>query len=211
MKRPLLALAILGLSTGTALAAPGDPRVVAGILEWPATVSNEPFVVIRGEGGRFYYADIGAAQRRSSAPLTSGSRVALLGVEGARPWELAGIAVGAGDAASLGLTTAGTSPSSPSASVPGAAIAPGPPPEPMWELDGTVQSVAGSTVTLRTRDGRTPAVDLSQLSERTRTALRPGDRVSLFGVQRKDHRLVANGYIQSGPDSPSASPRGLTR
>jgi hypothetical protein len=208
MKRALLALVILGLCTGTALAAPGDPRVIQGTLEWPSTVSTEPFVVVKGDDGRFYYADIGAAQRRTSAALTSGSRVALLGVEGARPYELAGIAIGAGDAASLGLTTAGSSGASPSASIPsaapGPAPTPGPPAELMWRLDGTVQSVAGSTVTLRTSDGRTPEVDVSRLSDKTLKALRPGDRVSLFGVPRKDRQLVANGYIQS---EPAASPR----
>ena len=59
MKRVLLvtilALAILGLSTGTTLAAPGEPRVVQGTLEWPAAVvSTQPFVVIRGDDGRMY-------------------------------------------------------------------------------------------------------------------------------------------------------------
>jgi hypothetical protein len=49
-------------------------------------------------------------------------------------------------------------------------------------------------------------VDVSQLSDQTLAALRPGDRVSLFGVPRKDNRLVANGYIQSEGASPSASP-----
>ncbi|TMQ15502.1 MAG: hypothetical protein E6K82_25235 [Candidatus Rokuibacteriota bacterium] len=206
MKRSLLALAILGLSTGSALAAPGDPRVVEGTLEWPATVSSEPFIVIRGTDGRSYYADIASAQRRTADTMTSGSRVAVLGVEGGRPYELAGIAIGTGDASSLGLTT--SSVSSPSASIPSAANAPGPPAEPMWRLDGTVQSVAGTTVTLRTADGRTHTVDVSQLSNKTLRALRAGERVSLFGVPRKDRRLVANGYIQSEQAAaPAASPR----
>jgi hypothetical protein len=206
MKRALLALAVLGLSSGSALAAPGDPRVVEGTLEWPATVSNEPFVVIRGSDGRSYYADISAAQRRTTDTMASGARVAVLGIEGGRPHEISGIAIGTGDASSLGLTTSSVS-GAPSASIPSTAIAPAPPAEPLWRLDGTVQSITGSTVTLRTDNGRTPAVDLSQLSDKTLRALRPGDRVSLFGVPRKDNRLVANGYIQSEPVSPAASPR----
>jgi hypothetical protein len=80
----------------------------------------------------------------------------------------------------------------------------------MWRLDGTVQSVAGTNVTLRKSDARTVTVDLSQLNAETLRALRPGDRVALFGVPRKDRRLVANGYIQSEGAEPSASP-GLTR
>jgi hypothetical protein len=187
--------------------------VLLGTLVWPATVTNEPFVVLRGEDGRLYYADISVAQRRTPDPMTSGSRVATVGVEGARPYEVAVIAIGAGDATSLGFGPSGTTasvPSAPSASIPSTAVTPGPPPEPMWRLDGTVQSVAGTAVTLRKADGKTVTLDASQLNETTLHSLRPGDRVSFFGVPRKDRRLIANGYIQSEAPSPSASP-GSTR
>jgi len=187
MKRFLVALAVLGVSATAAVAAPGDPRVLQGTLEWPATVANEPFVVLRGEDGRLYYADISAAQRRTADPMTSGSRIAVLGVEGGRPYELAAIAVGSGDAASLGLTPAGTTTAStpaPSASVPSTAITSGPPPEPMWRLDGTVQSVAGTTVTLRTTDNRTVSVAGRIARRRPGLALRRAAQGSPPGGQR---------------------------
>jgi hypothetical protein len=206
MKRSVIALAVLALLAGTAHAAPGDPRVVQGILEWPPNLAAEPFVVIRGEDGRLYYADIGAAQRRAPGAVTAGARVAVLGVEGSQPHELAALAFGPGDATSLGLTTP-TAPSAPSASIP--STAPPPPiaaPEPMWRLDGAVQSVSPPTLALRTGDGTTHTVDVSQLSPVTLGALRPGDRVTLFGVPRGDERLVANGYIQAEPATPAASP-----
>lgn len=203
MKRSLVALAILGLSAGAAAAAPGEPRVLQGTLEWPATVANEPFVVLRGEDGRLYYADISGAQRRTPDPMRSGSRIAVVGLEGARPHEIAAIAVGAGDAASLGLTPPSATAS---ASIPSTAVTPGPPPEDMWRLDGTVQAVSGKSVTLRRADGKTVSVDASQLDDTTLHALRSGDRVSFFGVPRKDRRLIANGYIQSERTEPSASP-----
>lgn len=208
MKRLLFALTILGLSTGAAVAAPGDPRVLQGTLEWPTTISNEPFVVMRGEDGRLYYADISAAQRRTADSMTSGSRMAVLGVEGSRPYEISALVIGAGDAASLGVTPSGSTTVSappPPPAAPASAIA-SPPSEPMWRVDGTVQSITDSRVTLRRSDADTVTVDVSQLSDRTLAALRPGDRVSLFGVPRKDNRLVANGYIQSEASSPSASP-----
>jgi hypothetical protein len=94
----------------------------------------------------------------------------------------------------------------PSASIPSSAPPIGASSEPMWSLDGNVQSVAGTTVTLRTDDGRTHTVDASQLSAVTIRALRPGDRVTLFGVPRGDDKLVANGYVQSEPPTPAASP-----
>ncbi|HEU4368914.1 MAG TPA: hypothetical protein VFV05_11895 [Methylomirabilota bacterium] len=196
MKRSLIALAILALSAGTAVAAPGDPRVVQGTLEWPASLAAEPFIAMRGEDGRVYYVDVSAAQRRVPGALTAGSRVAVLGVEGTRPHEMAALVLGAGDAASLGLTA------------PNAAPAPGGAAEPVWRLDGTVQSVSGSTITLRTADGKTHNVEASQLSDATLRALHSGDRVSLFGVPQPDRRLVANGYIQvADPPPPAASPR----
>src|SRR5262249_27714921 len=194
-------------SASAAAAAPGEPRVLQGTLEWPATVGNEPFVVLRGEDGRLYYADISGAQRRTPDPMRSGSRIAAVGVEGAGAHEVAAIAVGAGDAGSLGVMPPGSMASLPPGSMPSTAVAPGPPADSLWRLDGTVQSVSGTTVTVRKADGGTHAVDASSLNERTLRALRPGDRVSFFGVPRTDRRLVANGYIQSEAPSPSASPR----
>jgi hypothetical protein len=204
----LAALAVLGLSAPAAVALPGDPRVVQGTLEWPSSLGTEPFVVIRGDDGRLYYADIASGQKRTTGSLGSGSRVAVLGVEGNRSHEIAAIAYGAGDAASLGLAL-------PSAPPPSASPAAGPsivassPPEPMWRLDGTVQRIADHTVAVRTQDGQTHSVDMSRLSETTIRALKPGDRISLFGVPQRDRRLVANGFIQSEPSPPSASPRSL--
>ena len=191
MKRSLIVMALVVLSAGVALAAPGDPRIVQGTLEWPAAVITEPFVVIRSNEGRMYYADLATAQRRTPGTLTAGSRVSLLGIEGSRPYELTAMLIGTGDAASLGLAPSFT------------AV----PAEPIWRVDGTVQSVAGKSVTVRTADGGTSTVDVSQLSDSTVSALRPGERVSLFGEPRPDRRLMANGYIQSESVPPAASPR----
>jgi hypothetical protein len=206
MKRFLFAVALVGLSAGAALAAPGDPRVVQGTLEWPGNVTAEPFVVVRAGDGALYYADLASAQRRTPGPLTAGSRVTVVGVEGNRPYEIAAMVIGLGTAASLGLDPTLASPRS------GSALAAAPPPaavpsEPMWRMDGTVQSVAGRAVTLRTADGQTASIDVSPLTDSTVASLRPGEQVSLFGVPRADQRLIANGYIQREPAAPAASPR----
>jgi hypothetical protein len=126
----------------------------------------------------------------------------VLGIEGGRPYEIAGIAIGAGDAAALGLVP-GSGGSDPSASASSASAAPA---EDMWRVDGTVEAVNGSTVALRGPDGRTRSVDLSQLSESTWRSLRPGERISVFGAPRDDRRLIANGFIQA-EGVPAASPR----
>src|SRR5262245_30516217 len=103
MKRGIVALVVtFGLASSTH-AAPGDPRLVQGILEWPAKLTVEPFVVIRADDGRWYYAEVKSVKRLESAALTSGTRVAVLGTEAARPHELTAIALGPGDAAALAL------------------------------------------------------------------------------------------------------------
>jgi hypothetical protein len=198
----ILVVAILALSSGVAQAAPGEPRVVQGTLEWPAAVSAQPFVVIRGDDGRMFYADIASAQRRTPGQLAAGTRVAVLGIEGSRPYEIAAIAIGAGDASSLGLVPGGAP--EPSASVAGGSA---PPAEDMWRVEGVVETVNGATVGLRGTDGRTRSVDLSNLSEGTWRALRPGERITVFGPPRDDRRLIANGFIQAEGLAPAASPR----
>src|SRR3989475_6615574 len=102
---PSLTFALASL----AHAAPGDPRLVQGVLEWPTTLTAEPFVVIRTEDGRWYYADIKSARRLEPAALTVGARVAGLGTEAARPHEITALAFGSGDAAALALAGGGTS------------------------------------------------------------------------------------------------------
>ena len=82
-------------------AAPGDPRLVNGVLEWPAAVTNEPFVVVRGDDGVLYYVGIAAARRE--AGVTAGSRISVLGLEGRSPHELTAVGVGSGATAEAAL------------------------------------------------------------------------------------------------------------
>src|SRR5947208_9387727 len=103
MKRGIVALMVVFGFASPAQAAPGDPRLVQEVLEWPAKLTVEPFVVIRTDDGRWYYAEVKAAKRFESGPLSAGGRVTVLGTEAARPHEINAIAFGSGDAAALAL------------------------------------------------------------------------------------------------------------
>src|SRR3989475_8974982 len=73
-RRWFVVLSLTFALASLAHAAPGDPRLVQGVLEWPTKLTAEPFVVIRTEDGRWYYADIKSARRLEPAALTVGAR-----------------------------------------------------------------------------------------------------------------------------------------
>jgi len=228
MKLALTAVAVL-LLAGPALAAPGDPRTVRGTLEWPASLSAEPFVVVRGDDGRLYYADVSSAQRMNAGAISG--RISLVGVEGNQPHEVHAVVIGAGDSAQTFVTPTVPTPAEAAAgapsSLPRQAVAPPPPtavpstqppasqptpviPRPavgedLWQVQGKVVSVTPREFVVQTKPGDTVRVDVTKLSPWTRDAVRPGDQVKLFGVPQKDRRLVANGFIQEVPTTPSAA------
>src|SRR5215471_14220119 len=111
MKFSAVALTLSVILAGPALAAPGDPRLIQGALEWPpALTSAEPFIVVRGDDGRVYYADVMAARRFVQGALSAGGHVALLGLESTKPHEIIAVALGSGDAAALSFALAQATP-----------------------------------------------------------------------------------------------------
>lgn len=205
--RVLAGLALVLLVSPGASAAPGDPRVIVGVVEWPASLGAEPFAVLRGDDGRLYYADVGTAHRHGAAEVHAGDRVAVAGVEGLRPHELLATLIAADDAPPRTMlpTLPPDTASAPSAS-PLTSQAPARPAD-LWRLHGAVTSLAGGSVTLRAEDGRRYRVDVSPLTRATRAALRVGDVITLYGEPTQDLRLVATGFLQIEPPAPAASPR----
>jgi hypothetical protein len=206
--RRSLALGLL-LIPHVSLAAPGDPRVVLGVLQWPSTLGREPFVVVRGDDGVDYVADVSSAQRRGERPLTAGSRVSVMGVEGRRSYEVTAILIGMGEAAIAGPTPPAEVTNPPSASPatgsPGIApsggqagpapTAPATPRERWQRVEGTVGSLAGTELVVRTPAGSPMAVDVSRIPARVRRSLAPGDAVTVFVVSRESG-LIATGLVQ---------------
>jgi hypothetical protein len=219
MKAVLVTAAAL-LIAAPAMAAPGDPRAVRGSLEWPASLSAEPFIVVRGDDGRVYYADVSTASRLSTDAIAG--PISLVGIEGNQPHEIAAVVVGAGDTA-LTFATPPLPPPAEIAPAPSSlprqttpmppAVVPPPPPAPqvaavapepsgdedLWRIQGRVTAVTPREFVIETSPGETVRVDVTKLSSWTRDSVRAGDQVKLFGIAQKDHRLVANGFIQEVP------------
>jgi len=206
MKFSAIALAFTVVLAGPAVAAPGDPRLIQGVLEWPSALAGgEPFLVMRGDDGRVYYADVMAAQRHMQATVSAGSHIALLGLESTKPHEIVAVALGSGDAAALSLALAqGTptipTPPPPPASTTSAAVVPPAPPAPpaavaparpeekppargdvgQWvRFRGSVQGIAGQNLYVKRDDGRVVMVDVSKLDPGTATRYRLGTPVTV--------------------------------
>jgi len=196
MRSLVLTLASLVALTEVAFAAPGDPRLLKGNLEWPATLSTEPIAVVRGDDGVLYYVEASSAERLG-APITG--RVSVVGVEGMKPQELSAVIIGSGDSAVRSVETpsiAGEIAASPRTDSS----------DDLWRVQGKVRAVTVSDIIVETSYGEAVRVDASKLSSWTRQTLRPGDEVKLYGVPQADRQLVANGFIQLMPSVPSASP-----
>lgn len=203
----MLLASMLALVASPAAANPGDPRVLRGVLAWAPGANGPPVVVVRGNDGRDYVADLSAAQRRGE-PVGIGDRISLVGVEGGRPWEMAAIVIGSGDSALAALSTSPASPSaSPAMTTPAPTEHPAATVRPWRRIHGRVESVADKTLRLRDVDGRSVTVDASQLIGNVETVLRPGDQATVFVVSGDDQRLVAIGFVQTEGSEASALPR----
>jgi hypothetical protein len=227
MKAAFAAATVL-LLAAPAFAAPGDPRTLRGNLEWPVTLSAEPFAVIRGDDGRVYYADVSGARRMNAGAIAG--RISLVGVEGNQAHEIAAVVVGSGDSAlafaapavpapadtpmapsSLPQQVATPAPppaavpSAPPAAPPTANTPPTDEPDDLWQVQGKVAAVTTREFLIETRPGENVLIDVSRLSSWTRETVRPGDQVKLFGVPQKDRRLMANGFIQEVTPGRAAS------
>src|SRR5437879_7145530 len=119
----LVTVALVLVAHVVAVAGPGDPRLVNGVLEWPRTVTNEPFLVVRGDDGVLYYVGIAAARR--DGPLAAGARVAVLGLEGRAANEITALGVGAGETTETALAHLQGARPAPAASAPVVVTPPG--------------------------------------------------------------------------------------
>ena len=74
---------------------------------------------------------------------------------------------------------------------------PGPVDEKSWQkIHGTVNSVSGTTLSLKADDGRAINVDMKEVGEAIRQSLSAGDKVTVNGFYRGDQNTVAARFVQ---------------
>jgi len=189
-QRLTLAAPIIGLLFASPTsAAMSSYRLVSGTLLSPKELLNQPQAEIRGDDGVNYVATL---ERRSGAALTdqgprpkAGDRVSVLGIEGARKGQLLDARIETISADAAGQAAPAAAPPTGTLTSDLARIA----------VIGSVQSVAASTVTVRTPDGRTVTVDVSQLDKGIRRDLRAGDAITLYVPDGVQGTPVAQGVI----------------
>src|SRR5205085_1144995 len=223
----LLSVVVLFATAVRAIAGPGDPRLVTGILEGPPAVSNEPFIVVRGDDGVLYYVAVGAA--RHDASLTAGGRVAVLGLEGRSAHEINALGIGAGESVEAALGNLQGARPSPTVAAPPPPVASTPPPSPVRSAAvsppparrSTVEVTTPAAVPASSTDerrwteisgvveslvGRTlilrsdegrVAVDLSSLSQNLDRTITPGAHVRVYGTP-VEIRFKAMGFFDPG-------------
>jgi hypothetical protein len=137
-------LLVLGAPLGAA-AGPGDPRLIHGVLEWPAVMTNEPFVIVRGDDGVLYYVTVAAARRAGA--VTAGARVSVLGIEGRGAHEITALGLGSGPSAEAALTDLQSTPAKVAPAPPAPAVSGPPAPAQAPSAPTTVSPVAPATPT----------------------------------------------------------------
>ena len=191
-QRLTLAALIIGLLFASPTsAAMSSYRLVSGTLVSPKELLNQPQAEIRGDDGVNYVATL---ERRSGAALTdqgprpkAGDRVSVLGIEGARKGQLLDARI-----ETISADAAGQASPAPAADLPTGTLTSD---LARIAVIGSVQSVAASTVTVRTPDGRTVTVDVSQLDKGIRRDLRAGDAITLYVPDGVQGTPVAQGVI----------------
>ena len=88
------------------------------------------------------------------------------------------------------------------------AAVPGPD-DPSWQrVHGVVTRVSGTTLTLKTEDGRRLTIDTARVNDRIRATVRKGERITVAGLRSADKSHFTGRYILKESAAEAASPRG---
>ena len=152
-------------------------------------------VTFRADDGRTLNVDASQVSAEIRGALTPDEGVTLIGFAGsdATKFRARYIQQDSSDP-SHGGTAAAQPPASSTASP---SALPGAVDEKAWQrIHGTVNSLSGTTLTLKADDGRNLNVDVKEVGEGIRQSLTTGEKVTVIGFYRGDQNNVAARYVQ---------------
>jgi preprotein translocase subunit YajC len=153
-------------------------------------------VTVKTDDGRTLHVDAAQVSSEIRGALTSDEGVTLIGFAGSDATKFTAryIQQDSSDP-SRGGTVVGQSATSSSTASPSAL--PGNVDEKAWQrIHGTVNSVSGTTLTLKADDGRNLNVDMKDVGEAIRQSLTTGEKVTVIGFYRGDQNNVSARYVQ---------------
>ena len=157
---------------------------------------NGNTITVKTDDGRTLNVDASQVSSEIRGALTPDEGVTLIGFAGsdATRFRARYIQQDSSDP-SHGGTVTGQAPAgstaSPSAAVPGTVD------EKAWQrIHGTVNSISGTTLTLKADDGRNLNVDMKEVGEGVRQSLSNGEKVTVIGFYRGNQNTVAARYVQ---------------
>jgi preprotein translocase subunit YajC len=172
-----------GTIVGQAPAAPATDRSWQRVPGTVQSVSGNT-VTVKTDDGRTVTAHAGQVSAEIRGNLAKDDRVTLIGFPGSRPDHFQARYIQK-DAA------AGAAASQTPSALPGAVD------EKAWQrIHGTVSSVSGTTLSLKTDDGRNLNVDIKEVGEPVRQSLASGEKVTVIGFYRGDQNTVAARFVQ---------------
>lgn len=152
-------------------------------------------VTVKTDDGRTLNVDAARVSGEVRGALTPDEGVTLIGFAGsdATKFRARYIQQDSSDP-SHGGTAAAQPPASSTASP---SALPGAVDEKAWQrIHGTVNSLSGTTLTLKADDGRNLNVDVKEVGEGIRQSLTTGEKVTVIGFYRGDQNNVAARYVQ---------------
>lgn len=177
----------------------GDFRLVTGTVVAPVEVSTERTLVIQGDDGVMYFAELAPAE--AFPRVRVGERVSLLARESFQAGHLLFAQV-----VSRVLENEGAAP----AALPTALVSGGPATDVLESPDvivGVVDDLRGRALRLTNRRGYAIEVDVSAIDADFRRDLKPGDHVTIFAPTRVNGFPVASGILVDHTAAPAALPR----
>jgi hypothetical protein len=164
----------------------------AELLHGTVTGLGSARLTLRSDDGRTYHVDLTNVDRAVRAAVAIGDKVTVSG----------DVAGGRVTARYVDLDSGDPTRGGRLAGAPG-------PDDPSWQrVHGVVTGVRGTTLTLKTDDGKTLTVDTTRVDESVRATVGKGERITAAGSRSADRSHFTAHYLIKDSGAEAASPRG---